>query len=253
MQIQLVRHATLLVTYGGRRFLVDPMLSPAGALAPVANAANDRRFPLVELPFPPADVVAGADTLLLTHLHRDHWDDVAQAAAPRDMPVFCQPEDESRLAAQGFARITPVPEAVDAGGVEIIRTGGRHGTGLHGMAMGKVSGFVLRAPGEPVLCIAGDTVWCGEVRDALETYRPDVVVVNAGAAQFRTGSPITMDDRDVEMVCRTAPEARVVAVHMDTVNHCLLTRDLLRDALERRGLTGRVAIPADGERLEFPG
>ncbi len=53
--------------------------------------------------------------------------------------------------------------------------------------MGAVSGFVLAAAGEPTLYIAGDTIWCEEVRTALEQHQPDVVVVNAGAAQLAEG------------------------------------------------------------------
>jgi hypothetical protein len=33
------------------------------------------------------------------------------------------------------------------------------------------------------LYIAGDTIFCKEVKDALDNYKPDIVVVNAGAAQ----------------------------------------------------------------------
>jgi hypothetical protein len=98
--------------------------------------------------------------------------------------------------------------------------------------------------------IAGDTVWCEEVREALTTHQPDVVVVNAGAAQFLVGDPITMDVPDIVAVCEHAPEALVVAVHMEAVNHCVLTREGLRAALAERGLDDRVAIPNDGETVE---
>jgi hypothetical protein len=43
-----------------------------------------------------------------------------------------------------------------------------------------------------------------------------------------------------------------VAVHMEAINHCLLTRDELREKLQSEGLLGRVEIPADGETLEVP-
>ena len=38
---------------------------------------------------------------------------------------------------------------------------------------------------------------------------------------------------------------------MDTVAHASLTRKTLRAALERRGLSGRVLMPADGEGYIF--
>jgi hypothetical protein len=60
-----------------------------------------------------------------------------------------------------------------------------------------------------------------------------------------------MDVEDVALVCRAAPEALVVAVHMEAVNHCVVGREDLRRGLATEGLDGRVAIPADGETLEI--
>ena len=117
--------------------------------------------------------------------------------------------------------------------------------------MAPVSGFVMRTTGEPTLYVAGDTIWCPEVEDALETHHPDVVVVNAGAARFNEGDPITMTAGDVAQVIRHAGGARVIAVHMETINHCLLGRDELRSSLEGFGASGSVSIPADGERMAF--
>jgi L-ascorbate metabolism protein UlaG (beta-lactamase superfamily) len=251
MRIQLVRHATLLVDMAGKRMLVDPMLSEAGAMEPVQNAANDFRIPMVDLPMDVSQVLDGVDGVLITHLHRDHFDAAAAEVLPKDLPVLCQPGDEERLAALGFRSVSPVHEALEFAGIEVVRTDGKHGVGLIGQKMGRVSGFMLRAQGEPSLYIAGDTIWCGYVREALETFKPEVVVVNAGAAQFRTGSPITMTADDVARTAQEAPWATVVAVHMETVNHCLLSRAGLRQALTGRGLMDQVRIPADGEAITF--
>jgi hypothetical protein len=78
-----------------------------------------------------------------------------------------------------------------------------------------------------------------------------VTVVNAGAAQFLEGGPITMDAAGVCHTAQTAPPTRVVAVHMEAINHCLLTRAALRTELAGRGLATRVVVPGDGEELAF--
>ncbi len=98
MHLRLIRNATLRLELDGRRLLVDPMLDPAGARPPVEGTENDRRNPLVELPEPAEVVVEGIDAVLVTHLHRDHFDDTAAALLPRDLPVLCQPEDAERAA-----------------------------------------------------------------------------------------------------------------------------------------------------------
>jgi len=115
-----------------------------------------------------------------------------------------------------------------------------------------VSGFVLAAEGEPVLYVANDTIWCDEVAAALEAHRPAVVVVNAGAARFREGDPIVMTADDVVAVARHAPDARVVAVHLEAINHCPQTRADLHQRLHDEGLTERVTVPEDGAEVPLP-
>lgn len=113
--------------------------------------------------------------------------------------------------------------------------------------MAPVSGFVLRAARQPTVYIAGDTIWCEEVESALARYRPQRVVVNTGAARFLEGGPITMSADDVIRTCQAAPNSQVVAVHMEAINHCLLTRSDLAFQLVSARLLGKVAIPQDGE------
>ena len=133
----------------------------------------------------------------------------------------------------------------------ITRTGGCHGTGDIGKRMAPVSGFVLKTPGEPTLYIAGDTIWCNEVRSTLALHAPDVIVVNAGEARFREGDPITMNASDVIATAQSAPNSTVIAVHMEAINHCGLQREDLRTQLRALGLEHRILIPKDGESLEI--
>jgi L-ascorbate metabolism protein UlaG (beta-lactamase superfamily) len=249
MRLRLIRHATLELDSGGRRLLVDPMLDPAGARGPVENTPNDRRNPLVELPEPAEEVAARAEIILVTHLHADHLDAKAIELLEGDRVVVCQPEDAETLRERGFTDARPVEDTLEVGGLSVARTGGRHGTGEIGERMGPVSGFAVSAPGEPGLYVAGDTIWCDEVATALDAHRPGVVVDNAGAARFSEGDPITMTADDVVAVAAHAPGAQVVAVHLEAVNHCGLSRSELRRRLHVEGLEHRVAVPEDGAEI----
>jgi L-ascorbate metabolism protein UlaG (beta-lactamase superfamily) len=236
MRITLIRHATLVVELDGRRILVDPMLGEQGSAPPIENTPNPVRNPTVPLPVPAEEVVRGLDAVIVTHLHEDHLDDVGAQLLPRDVPVFCQPPDEVALRALGLdAR--PVADSLDWDGLLISRTGGRHGTGEIADPLAPVSGFVLGG-----LYIAGDTLWYDEVEGWIAEHRPRVAVVNAGGARFLEGGPITMTADDVAEVAARVPV--VVAVHMEAINHCLLSRAELRAAVPG------VLVPEDGEAID---
>jgi len=229
----------------------DAEADEAGAVPPVEHTAPPLRNSLVPLSMTPDAVVGGVDAVLVTHLHNDHFDDAARRLLPHSTPLLCQPPDAGHLRSDGFADVRPVEDRLELGGLTVHRVVARHTLGEHAEALGPGSGYVLTAPGEPTVYVAGDCVWCAELEATLDAHRPDVVVVNGGAARFLTGREITMTSADVIAVARHAPDAQVVAVHLEALNHCPMTRDELRRHVTAAGVDARVAIPGDGESIDL--
>ena len=111
MQVQFIRNATMLLQVAGKTILVDPMLAPQGQYDPAPMSDNDRRIPLVDLPFPAAELpewLRTVDAVLLTHTHPDHWDALAQGLLDKQLPLLCQPAIPSCCKSKALPRFSPL-------------------------------------------------------------------------------------------------------------------------------------------------
>ncbi|MEG5465453.1 hypothetical protein BWZ29_18560 [Enterobacter cancerogenus] len=259
MNITHIRNATQLITYAGKRLLIDPMLSPKGAYPGFPGTAHaDIRNPTVELPVD-VNTLLDADAVIVTHTHDDHWDRTAAELIAKDKPIYVQNDrDAALLRSQGFSNLTVMTDATTFGDIQITKTdGGQHGTdrayAVPELAerLGEACGVVLRHPEEKTLYLAGDTIWREEVAADLQKHQPDVVVLNAGYAHVIGFGPIIMGQEDVLNVHFLLPQAKIVASHMEAINHCLLTRSALREYVEANQVSDAVSIPQDGETIIF--
>jgi L-ascorbate metabolism protein UlaG (beta-lactamase superfamily) len=242
MRLRLLRNATQRLHYAGRELLLDPYFAPKHSRPSYAGRSPN---PLVDLPCPPEEVMAGAELVVVSHLHSDHYDPEAQRLLPKDIPVFCQPGDEETIRGHGFEQVTPVAGSIAWQGIAITRTPGRHGTGPELADMGQISGFVFQAPGEP-------TVLYEPVLQTIEKFRLDVIVTHSSGALWKGSGPIVMDAAQTLDICRAAPESRVVAIHLDSLDHGEVSRRDLRDQARAAVIPDeRLLIPADGETLEL--
>lgn len=251
MKLQLLRNATQLLNVNGKTILIDPMLAPKGSYEPFQQTNNSLKNPLVDLPLNDNELsflLAGTDVVLLTHVHTDHWDETARQLLSPQITIFCQPADIEVIRQAGFINVFPIENELTWQDISFNRTSGRHGTGEIGKRMGTVSGYVIRYHNESVY-IAGDTIWCEEVKTALDQYTPEKIVLNGGAARFITGDPIVMDINDMITVCNYAPEATIYVVHLESVNHSSESREQIRTAINQHQLSSRCIVPNDGDWL----
>lgn len=255
MKIHQIRNATVLITYGGKKFLVDPYLAEKEVYPGFEGTVNSHlRNPRVELKTP-METILDVDAVIVTHLHADHWDEAAVKIVPKGLKIFAQNyTDAELLKAQGFTDVNLLSFETKVGNVTLTRAPGQHGSDeayfMAGELLGSVCGVVFRAEGEKTLYLSGDTVWNDYVVKNIETYLPEVIVVPAGDAQVPGLGSIIMNTADIRKLYDAAPKSRIVANHIDAVNHCVLSRAELRDFLKQNQMEDRVLVPEDGEELD---
>lgn len=247
MKIQLIRNATMKISYAGRIILTDPMLSAVGAFRSFAGIAAN---PTIDLPMAVGQILQGVEATIVSHLHPDHFDEAATLCLPKDMPVFCQPGDTISLQEKGFTNVTAIETACTWEGISITRTSGKHGSGKILERMGNISGFVLKSAGEPTVYWVGDSIWCEQVAEAIKMHQPDIIISHSGGATLPGFAPIIMDGEQTLTTLGAAPNAVVVAVHMESLDHCTVSRIMLRQRADSTGIAAaRLMIPEDGETL----
>lgn len=250
MKIQLIRHGTVIIYLNNKKILIDPVLSPKNTIPPIPDVENQNFNPLVDLPIKIDDII-DSDAVIITHTHKDHFDDYAANTIPKNILMFCQPEDKLKLEALGFSNVHQIYDFYIWNEITIRKTSGEHGHGELAIKMAPVSGFVISCKKEPPIYIAGDTVWCSKVKKAIEEFKPEIIVCNCGGAHFSIGEPITMTGKDIKEICSNFPNLKIVAVHMDSWNHCSFSRKNLKYYLNKNNIKVSVIIPEDGEILSF--
>lgn len=248
MVIHQIRNATLIIKYSGITFLIDPWFQDQGtgfSAKAVRTEMQGIKCPMNALPDTPESILKDVDYCLVTHLHFDHF---SPDYLPEDLRIIAQNDgDAEKIQEMGFKNTNAFETSLmTIGNVTIHKTKAIHGDSEKVIKkMGEVCGYVFEAPGEKCLYLAADTVYCAEVEQTIRQYRPEVIILNCCEATTPLGRLI-MNLADVEKVCREAPQAVVIASHLDSVNHALLSRKDIIEFAKEKGLS-EVWIPEDGE------
>ncbi|MFL5779284.1 MAG: MBL fold metallo-hydrolase, partial [Chloroflexota bacterium] len=184
-RVTFIGNATILLRLAGRTILTDPNFVPAGENVPLGYGLSARRLldPAVTFDgLPPVDLV------LLSHLHGDHFDRIAEARLSRELPIVTTQQAADQLAELGFRGTIPLDtwesHQVDtsAGRLRITALPARHAPSLLSVALPHVMGSLLETwgpeddpslPARRRIYISGDTI----VNDGLREIRwrhPDI-------------------------------------------------------------------------------
>ncbi|MEZ9820244.1 MBL fold metallo-hydrolase [Shewanella sp. 10N.286.45.A1] len=261
MKIHHLRNATFVIESGEHFILIDPMLGAKGSIPPFSVMRfKAKKNPTVELPKNAASLLNKVTHTILTHSqtlgfkplqHSDHLDAAGeQFLVRRDIPVTTPAKDKDYLEKYAIRVENGVEDwqSIDFLGGKITAIPAQHGHGWIHKVMANGSGFFVELPNEPSIYISGDTVLTDNIKRALAELKPDITVVAAGEAQMDVGQPLLMSSKEVLEFIALSPN-KVIANHMEALNHCPTDRQTFSQVLKRHGLADKVLIPADGETL----
>lgn len=165
--------------------------------------------------------------------------------------------DAELLRSQGFTAVKILDAVTIINGISVTKTSCQHGSDEAyaipelASSLGKACGLLFRHADEKTLFISGDTVWTAAFSGTLKTESPDVVVLNIGEATVDGVGSIILKKEDALRTHHIVPNAIIIGLHMEAVNHCLLSRAELRTYADEQGIAQSVRVPEDGETLRF--
>lgn len=234
--------------------LIDPMLGNQGFMPSFTLFRHKaRKNPTVPLPKHTLSILEKVTHCLITHQHPDHIDTKAvKFLTERSIPVTCSIKDEKAFKKKGLNVVQTVKywekQAFLGGTIEGIPA--KHGYGFVSRLMGNVTGYYITLPDQQTIYLSSDTIYTEAVDRVIQTYLPDISVLACGAAQFDLFDKLIMNEEDIIRFVRNA-SGKIIANHMESINHCPMSRAELKTLLTREGLIDKVYIPEDGEMLEW--
>lgn len=213
--------ATVLIRYGGLTVLTDPNFLHRGERVHLGYGLHSTRLtnPALEIgDLPPLDVV------VLSHLHEDHFDRVAERELDHRLPIFTTRQAAQALREKGFRAATGVgtwkSRTVTRGAVELCVTAmpGKHGPGPMNALLPTVMGSMLEfatTDGQRAfrLYITGDTLLDKRLREIPRRYPEiDLALLHLGGTRV-LGITVTMDDRQGVRLLRIVEPRLAIPVH----------------------------------------
>jgi L-ascorbate metabolism protein UlaG (beta-lactamase superfamily) len=252
--VTFVGNATTLISAGGLTLLTDPNFLHRGQHAYLGYGLVSKRLqePALNLnELPPIDAV------VLSHMHGDHWDRVAQRGLDHGLPIVTTPHAAKRLQHRGFGHALGLKtwqrHTITKGGntFHITSLPGRHAPGwshrLLPPVMGTMLEFVATDRSVRRLYVSGDTLLVEELNEIPRRFDSiDAGVLHLGGTRLPAGRrlpfglTVTMDGRQGAELVTLLALPKTIPVHFDDYGVFASPLADFIDEMKRRGLGDRV-------------
>ena len=252
--------ATVLIRYAGFTILTDPNFLHRGDHVHLGYGLISRRQtnPAVEIEdLPPLDFV------LLSHLHGDHFDRVAQRKLNKATPIISTRHAVAYLKRKGFTSTHALKTwetlSITKGQARLRLTAmpGTHAPGPLAVALPPVMGSMLefRTPEDETrlrLYISGDTLVHEQLREIPRRYPEiDLALLHLGGTKILGVVMVTMDAGQGVEAIRIIEPRTAIPIHYNDYTVFKSPLEDFKRAVVEAGLEERVHYLNHGDTYEF--
>ena len=199
VSIKYLGHSTFLFTTpGGQTLLIDPWVASNPA-CPESDKS-----------------LASLDTVLITHAHFDHIQDLLELARKHQPVIGCILEFGQWLEKKEIANVNTMNKGgtQQLNDVRVTMVDARHSSSIleeDGSVVygGEPAGYVVEFENGFRIYHAGDTCVFGDMKIISEIYQPELIFLPIG-------NLYTMDPREAAYACRLMNAQKVVPMHYGT-------------------------------------
>jgi L-ascorbate metabolism protein UlaG (beta-lactamase superfamily) len=251
--------ATVVIRYAGFTILTDPNFLHAGDHVHLGYGLTSKRLtnPAVEIEdLPPLDFV------LLSHLHGDHFDRVAERKLNKATPIISTLHATKYLEKIGFTKTRalktwePIEVRKGEANLRLTAMPGTHGPGPLGAVLPPVMGSMLDFEDEMGetrlrMYISGDTLIHERLREIPRRFpNVDLALLHLGGTRV-LGIMVTMDAGQGLEAMRIVDPRTTIPIHYNDYEVFESPLEDFKHAVNQAGLEDRVHYLAHGDTYEF--
>ncbi|HZU49719.1 MAG TPA: MBL fold metallo-hydrolase [Mycobacterium sp.] len=252
--VTFVGNATTLIAADGVTLLTDPNFLHRGQHAYLGYGLVSKRR---KEPALGVEDLPPLDAIVLSHMHGDHWDRVAQQRLDHGLPILTTPHAAKRLHRRGFGAAlgmsTWQSHTVTKGDTTVTMTSlpGRHapvwGHRLLPPVMGTMLEFGPVNGSSRRLYISGDTLLIEELNDIPVRFDTiDLGLLHLGGTRLPAGRrlpfgvTVTMDGRQGADLVEVLKLPKMIPIHFDDYGVFASPLGDFTREMRRRGMADRI-------------